>query len=137
MSVTNLTISDSVETIGNRAFAKYDENSGSTKLPNDWVTNLTISADTLQKYLDAKGGFSENANITCTSGDCMEILSAWDTANNTNYTQNTRFGFKNTDGSLSIYKNGSLVGYKGKRIYTIDEANAVAGEKNRVSIKYR
>ena len=27
--------------------------------------------------------------------------------------------------------------YIKKRIYTIDEANAVAGEKNRVSIKYR
>ena len=43
----------------------------------------------------------------------------------------------NPDGSLSIYKDGQFVGYKNKRIYTIDEANAIAGDKNRVSIKYR
>ena len=42
---------------------------------------------------------------------------------------------------LDYDKNGKLVISSGhrreKRIYTIDEANAVAGEKNRVSITYR
>ena len=32
---------------------------------------------------------------------------------------------------------GKIVGYKNKRIYTVEEANRVAGQKNRVSIKYR
>ena len=45
---------------------------------------------------------------------------------------------KSADGSVYKYDaNGNLVSITGKRIYTIDEANAVAGEKNRVSIKYR
>ncbi len=43
----------------------------------------------------------------------------------------------NPDGSLSIYKDGQFVGYKNKRIYTIDEANAVAGTTNHVKIRYR
>lgn len=46
--------------------------------------------------------------------------------------------FESDDGSYALYDaNGRFLGYKGKRIYTIDEANAVAGEKNRVSIKYK
>ena len=32
---------------------------------------------------------------------------------------------------------GKIVGFKNKRIYTLDEANQVAGKVNRVSIKYR
>ena len=37
----------------------------------------------------------------------------------------------------SSMKSQISLNYKGKRIYTIDEANRVAGPKNRVSIKYR
>ena len=37
----------------------------------------------------------------------------------------------------SSMKSQISLNYKGKRIYTIDEANRVAGDKNRVSIKYR
>ena len=44
---------------------------------------------------------------------------------------------ENPDGSFSIYENGKFARFKNKRIYTIEEANRVAGEKNRVSIKYR
>ncbi len=44
----------------------------------------------------------------------------------------------NRDGSYALYdKDGNLLGYKGKRIYTIDEANQVAGKTNHVSIRYR
>ena len=42
------------------------------------------------------------------------------------------------DGSTTLYdEDGSIKGFKNKRIYTIDEANAVAGDKHRISIKYR
>ncbi len=34
-------------------------------------------------------------------------------------------------------KSAANFNYKGKKIYTIDEANKVTGERNRVSIKYR
>ncbi len=44
----------------------------------------------------------------------------------------------NTDGSFAIYRDGKFLAYKGKRIYTIDEANAVAKPTgNTVRIKYR
>ncbi|MBR1915211.1 MAG: hypothetical protein IJ830_02055 [Alphaproteobacteria bacterium] len=41
------------------------------------------------------------------------------------------------DGSVKITDAEGNVRYEGKRIYTIEEANAVAGDKNRVSIRYR
>ncbi|MBR6327738.1 MAG: leucine-rich repeat domain-containing protein [Alphaproteobacteria bacterium] len=42
------------------------------------------------------------------------------------------------DGSVAIYRDGQLKAYKGKRIYTIDEANAVTKPTgNTVRIKYR
>ena len=45
---------------------------------------------------------------------------------------------KNPDGSTSIYTyDGKFLGYKNKRIYTIDEANQVAGKVNSVKIRYR
>ena len=45
---------------------------------------------------------------------------------------------KNADGSTTIFnEDGTIKGYKNKRIYTIDEANAVAGKVNSVKIRYR
>ena len=49
---------------------------------------------------------------------------------------------KKINGVTYVYdKNGKLVTSSGhrteKRIYTLEEANAVAGVKNRISIKYR
>ncbi len=45
---------------------------------------------------------------------------------------------KNNDGSYTIRDaNGKIIGYKGKRIYTIEEANQVAGEVNTIRIRYR
>ena len=56
----------------------------------------------------------------------------WIKANGNHYCLQT------ADGSSILYDlGGNFVGYKGKRIYTIEEANAVTGKKNRVSIKYR
>ena len=42
-----------------------------------------------------------------------------------------------SDGSYRIVDENGKVRYEGKRIYTLKEANEVAGDKNRVSIKYR
>ena len=50
----------------------------------------------------------------------------------------TRYVY-NDDGSVMIYdKSGKLIGTQGKRIFTVDEATALAsGNKNTFSIKYR
>ena len=44
---------------------------------------------------------------------------------------------KYDDGSVGIFKDGKLLSLTGKHIYTIDEANAVAGKTNSVKIRYR
>ena len=42
------------------------------------------------------------------------------------------------DGSTTLYnEDGSIKGFKGKRIFTIDEANEVAGKTNSFKIRYR
>ena len=137
--LTDLTIPDSVSTIGEYAFAKRDNDTGAPTI-NDSITNLTIGANTLSKYLEAMGGFTQTGdiNIHCTTGNCQAILEAWDAANGTTYASRAKTIVTNSDGSKTVYDlSGNLIGYKGKRIYTIDEANQVAGQKNRVSIKYR
>ena len=45
---------------------------------------------------------------------------------------------KNKDGSYSLYDyEGNFLGYKNKRIYTIEEASIVSGTKNSVIIRYK
>jgi len=45
---------------------------------------------------------------------------------------------KQPDGSTAIYRDGKLVGYKNKRIYTVQEANQVSKPTgNRVSLRYK
>ena len=140
--LTDLIIPDSVTSIGVKAFA-YDENLINLTIPNAVekiktsafsgvnVANLNISADKLEMYLNAGGAFREGAGIVCTSGDCSKVLADFDKKNGTNY----RY-------YASICKTTKPCG-KAKpirqsiRIYTIDEANAVAGKTNHVKIRYR
>jgi len=45
---------------------------------------------------------------------------------------------KQANGSRVYYDaNGKLIGYQGKRIYTVKEANEVAGKKNTLKIRYK
>ena len=45
---------------------------------------------------------------------------------------------KNPDGSYTIFDaDNNFIGYKGKRIYTVKEANQISGKKNKVTIRYR
>ncbi len=48
-----------------------------------------------------------------------------------------KYSKKLADGSTAIYEDGKIIGYEGKRIYTVDEANQVAGKTNTFSIRYR
>ncbi len=69
-------------------------------------------------------------------GDCFDI---WAIKSTNNYAQDTNIKEYNpADGSYTIKdENGNIIGFEGKRIYTIDEANAVAGKTNHVKIRYR
>ena len=44
---------------------------------------------------------------------------------------------KQSDGSIKMTDSNGNVYYKGKRIYTIKEANEVSGKKNKVTIRYK
>ena len=128
-SLKSLTIPDSVTSIGERAFDRITT-----------LDDLTISAENLQRFLDARGGFKQTGdiNIQCTTGNCKSVLEAWDEAKGTNYASRAKTIITNSDGSKAIYDlSGKLVGFKGKRIYTLKEANEITGTKNRVSITYR
>jgi|GEM_PF-6159987 len=69
-------------------------------------------------------------------GDCFDI---WAIKSTNNYAQDTNIKEYNpADGSYTIKdENGNIIGFEGKRIFTIDEANQVAGKVNSVKIRYR
>jgi len=128
-AVKKLVIPDSVTTFRNCSEFSYGSIS-----PSD----ITISAENLEKYLNAGGKFASNFVVNCTSGDCMTLLAKWDEDHNTNYSANAQISLKSADGSTSIYKNGQLIGLKGKRIYTVQEAEMLAKPKgNKFIIRYK
>ena len=130
---TSVNIPDSVQTISNAAF------NGACF----YVTDVTASAENLEKYLQAAGKFSSNATLHCTVGDCAAVLAAWDSEHNTSYATNVSVSYvpievPSDDGSVRIYKNGKLVGFKKKRIYTVDEAEKLSKKTgNKFRIRYK
>ena len=124
--VKNLTIPDSVTTFSH------------TCCRSARADNITISAVNLEKYLAAGGTLGTNLAVNCTSGDCMTLLDRWDQEHGTHYSANAQISLKSADGSTSIYKNGQLIGLKGKRIYTVQEAEMLAKPTgNKFIIRYK
>jgi len=68
---------------------------------------------------------------------CHEAMSDLNYGTGPNQKGTYKLAQKQTDGSSKIFESSGKVYYKGKRIYTIDEANEVAGKTNHVKIKYR
>lgn len=131
-SLISITIPDSVTNINYQAFWSTS------------VQTLIANAENLQKYLNTGGSFKDgNIGIVCSTGDCQAVLEAWDTAHGTNYASRTTFRAKNqeiqnADGSTSIYRNGQLVGFRGKRIYTVEEAEKLSKPTgNTFRIRYK
>ncbi len=138
-NILTITIGDSVTTWGALPF-------GNQLGP----TSLTCNAENLEKFI-VGALFRENATINCTGGDCRQALenglkskfpSSWENIYNgitiISASSEANLMQQNADGSYTIKDaEGNIIGYKGKRIYTIEEANAVAGPVNRVSIRYR
>lgn len=131
-NLTALVIPDSVTDIAQLAFSAT------------LITDLSASSENLQRYLDAGGKFrSGDLNISCSSGDCMAVLEAWDAAHNTTYASRANITAKsqqihNADGSTSVYENGQLVATRGKRIYTVEEASRLSKETgNTFKLRYK
>lgn len=156
--VKDLVIPSSVTTVGYRAFngmhslnnLTIEDLSAEAIISNLAFlglspANLTISSEMLERYLNASGGFKTTGdlNIVCNSGDCKAVLEAWDAEKGTDYAIRATVRAKsqqivNADGSISIYENGQLVSTRGKRIYTVEEAERVSKPTgNKIMIRYK
>ena len=138
-NIDSIVIPDSVTQIDAAAFEKVS------------LLNITCSADNLARYLAGWGGFQEGANITCTSGDCADVLkdTKWAGLVNIVYPQSgsqstgdggegdsSENGDSSEDGDN--HSTSSQFGeHEHRRIYTIQEANEAAGRRNSVMIRYR
>lgn len=126
--LSSITIPDSVTTIEGWAF--YDSPNLSNVIIGDGVTSIGE---------DAFGGTS--AYVYCQNTDenpnrCNDLTNNTGLANGKLKIYTIENG-KIKVGSKTYNSLNDLPGYTLKRIYTIEEANAVAGPVNRVSIKYR
>ena len=124
--VTSLIIPDGIEEIGQYAFYNVS------------VSNLVCSEENLLKYINASGALKSDAKIICTSGDCENALKG------TKYEaliENIDYPVRevsSADGSTAIYKHGKLVGFKNKRIYTVDEAAMLSKPTgNKFKVRYK
>ncbi len=150
-----------------RAYRKYDENGQPTEEKRyEWNNNASIDHLTSEtKYengdeIETIYNYGEGAEGVLVStqtyknghligdasyviseycpeeGDCFDM---WTLVSTNNYAQDTNIKEYNpADGSYTIKdENGNIIGFEGKRIYTIDEANQVAGKTNTFSIRYR
>lgn len=127
-----ITLPQSLATIEDRAFCN-----------NENLSNVVIPESVTQLYPSAFGN-EEKPNTPLNILFCSENLKdqcqaavAWRNGVASVQSYSKEGNRYEADGikykSLSDMQNGIPV----KRIYTIEEANAVAGDKNRVSIKYR
>ena len=133
--LTDLVIPDSVESIAEGALGYCPRLKTLTIGENTQLETIFASASTDTIFTDLA-----NLKIYCTgdTAKCNANLAAAGYNDLATIAATT----KKINGVTYVYDNkGKLVTTSGnrieKRIYTIDEANAVAGEKNRVSIKYR
>ena len=151
-NVTELTIPDSVISIGSDAFRNMTALKSliigdNVSMLGNACNGVQLSsfeggATTLQEFLATYGKFEDgNFNVRCTSGDCKAVLEAWDRARGTTYAsrmQDPPVQVVNEDGSISTYINGKLVSTKGRRIYTVEQAERVTKPTgNKFKVRYR
>jgi len=158
-SVTSLTIQDGVTSIGTGAFSNMNVSNITCS-----AENLEIY---FNEYGGLTVGSDGKINITCTSGDCESVINTKYGNNNTimaalNFvapstnepggtsgqgngsgngsgTGNSTAMEQNPDGSYTIYNpDGSIKGFKGKRIYTVQEAEMLSKPVgNTIKLRYK
>ncbi len=127
-ALRELIIPDSVTSIGNNAF----------NLVNP--SELTISSDKIEMYKNADGGFSNITALHCIDGEdaCKTKLSELGYSSLLDTVDTAIKFIKNHDGSyrLETY-DGTFVGFRGKRIYTIEEAQAAVKAIGKDHVTFR
>ncbi|MBR1915369.1 MAG: hypothetical protein IJ830_02885 [Alphaproteobacteria bacterium] len=125
----------------------YDEETGkpvSREGRNGIVETYDFTSDGKLKICDAQGQNCETTQYSSLEDyfiapfAAVNLTDVFDSDFGTKGYIPSRLKQQNSDGSTTIFnEDGTIKGFKNKRIYTIDEANQVAGAKNRVSIRYR
>lgn len=137
--LTNITIPDSVNTIWYAAFHGVNP------------SVLTLNSSNLTRFIDNEGGYFSNITaIHCTDGEeaCKAALETWyngwgvpsgllDAVDTYTPASSTPSGGNGGESGGEVVETPSKPSRADIRIYTIDEANQVAGPINRVSIRYR
>ena len=143
----NLVLPDNLPTLGS-----YSDVFSSTS-----ASAITASADALLSFLRAGGsariGEDGKINITCTAGDCEATLRKFSKYNQENILNALNFIYPNAvlepepepivtptpepEPIVTPEQEQTASTRTPKRIYTVDEANAVAGKVNSFKIRYR
>jgi len=152
-NVTSLNIGDSVTSIGSHAFCYLNDLSGELKLPeglisikvqafNGMALLTSVNIPSSVTYVGSRAFSNKTAKVYCDDSQkqCDSLLfGSVDTGLNPDkLIKYTKDGDRYVLGGV---KYRTLVDMQNnipvKRIYTIDEANAVAGKTNTFSIRYR
>ncbi|MBR1915084.1 MAG: hypothetical protein IJ830_01395 [Alphaproteobacteria bacterium] len=91
-------------------------------------------------YREGADTLYNNPQIVCATGNISGCVA--DTVQLADGTsammQNGQIFNQFSDGSTTLYNaDGTIKGYKGKRIYTVEEATKVSGERNTLRIRYK
>lgn len=158
-SLTSIEIPSSVTTIYNNAFSQNSPASvtipasvtsiGSFAFVGSNPTELIIASGQLEKYKNGGGQFSNAIHCIDGADACKAVLTALGLTNlldhvdtytpPSNTPQPTTTMQQNTDGSYTIKDaDGNIIGFRGKRIYTVEEAALVSKDTgNTIKLRYK
>ncbi len=129
-NISSMDLPENLQQIGARAFG-YTNYLSSIVIPQNTTVDL--------KAFEAEAGTTSVQNVYCSgeNASCQALKNS--------ESMSGKVQFYHSDENAYFYNNrwyaspNDIVGdnHIQKRIYTINEANRVAGDKNRVSIKYR
>ena len=128
-SLTSINIPDSVTSIGNGAF------NDARSLTSITIPDTAALGINLFRRTNLNNGTLHCAGVLA---QCQANMRNAGYADGTYNMVQAPYSKKQADGSRVYYDaNGKLTGFTGKRIYTVEEATKVSGERNTFKIRYK